>query len=514
MGINSAIGNALTGLRVTTRHAELVSRNVANAMTEGYTAKSLSVSHQVHGLEPGGVRADGVVRANNPFMTAARRREDAVAQNMSTESDALRRISDLVLDPKGGDSLQSRYLGFENSLRALADTPESKSLQREAALAGRAIAKKLNTLSTEATRMRVDADAEIQRQVNTVKAAMKRVADLTKDIQRAEAAGRDSSALQDERDRQIDIVNSIIPIKQTRDVEGLSGKSTVIAGGFYVAAQGGALLMNGSEPYDLGFEQSAPGSVDGQAVLNGLQYLGQESATLRDLGLDGGSLEAAFKVRDEIATGFSAQLDALARDLAERFQGDSGFMSGYMTDDGVNPLLGVFVDYDPTGPAEHRFGEIVDAATDEVGFAGRIRLNADIWDNPALLKTGGDLGATNSLITSDGADDTPTFPSALYETMRATGGAIAVLGLVGERPPVDLVTEWASLLETSAGSAENEASFRLGAAEALRDEEVAKMGVDTDEEMRQLLLIEKAYAANAQVLQVADQMIAELLSIR
>jgi flagellar hook-associated protein 1 FlgK len=48
----------------------------------------------------------------------------------------------------------------------------------------------------------------------------------------------------------------------------------------------------------------------------------------------------------------------------------------------------------------------------------------------------------------------------------------------------------------------------------MREEEVAKMGVDSDEEMRQLLMIEKAYAANARVLQVTDQMISELLSIR
>jgi flagellar hook-associated protein 1 FlgK len=519
MGINSAIGNALSGLRVTSRNAEIVSRNVSNAMTAGYTQKTLGVSHQVNGLDPGGVRADGVRRAGDPFLTAARRRDEAAAQNLSAQSEGLRRIADLVLDPQGGDSLHSRYLAFENSLRALADTPESAALQREVADAGRAVAQKLNMLSGEATRIRMDADSDIQRQVETVNRAMRQIAQLNRDIQSAYAADRDASALEDERDRQIDLVNTIIPIKQTRTVNG----------GMLVTTEGGAMLMNGSTPYALSFEPSGLG-VDGSNALNGLTIMGRTTGDVRALGLDGGTLEAAFATRDVHAPTFSGQLDAIAADLAERFQ-SAGFMTDYIDDldglltpegDPTPDAIGLFTDPETATLAAPDGGryEIANLA----GFAGRITFNVTVdpraGGDPGALATGAYTGAPTPDTTTPGADPQPFF-ATLYAAFTAQreltadgpdpGGA---LGLVGRRAPVEMVTEWASLLEVSAGARESEASFRLGAAEALRDEETAKMGVDTDEEMRQLLLIEKAYAANAQVLQVADQMLAELLSIR
>ena len=518
MGINSAISNALSGLRVTSRNAEIVSRNVSNALTEGYTQKSLVISHQVNGYDPGGVRVDGVQRAGDPFLTAARRRDEASAQNLSAEADALRTISDLVLDPDGGDSLQSRYLAFENSMRALADTPESAALQRETALAGRSLARKINMLSTDAKRMRVDADSEIQRQVETVNRAMKRIAQLNKDIISAEAAGRDASALEDERDRQIDVVNAIIPIKESKPVNG----------GMLITTQGGGLLMNGGTPYLISFDPSTPLGVTGANELNGLTHLGRTSLDTDELGLDGGSLEAAFKVRDQHAVAFSGQLDALARDLIEGFQGLHGYVTHIDTDaDTVldAPAPGLFTD---AGAGLVAASDAFLAPTaeqvlaDTEGLAGRIALNVAVD-----AAEGGDPGALKSasFLTVDPVDPPNTpLPSALYSVFSAeqnlssadvAGGLLGQrIGIFAERNRVDMVTEWAGLLEVAAGSIESEASFRLGAAEALRDEEVAKMGVDTDEEMRQLLLIEKAYAANAQVLQVADQMLAELLSIR
>jgi flagellar hook-associated protein 1 FlgK len=497
MGINSAIGNALSGLRVTSRHAELVSRNVANATTEGYTQKTLAISHQVNGYDPGGVRVDGVRRTIDPFLTAARRRDEASAQNVSAQADALRRVADLALDPDGGDSLQSRYMAFESSLRALADTPESASLQREAAHAGRALATKLNMLSADAKRLRVDADRDIQRQVETVNGAMRRIAQLNREIQQTYAAGRDASALEDERDRQIDLVNTIIPIKEAREVNG----------GMMITTEGGSMLMNGSTPYALSFQPSGALGIGGANALNGLTHFDRTSGNMDTLGLDGGTLEAAFAARDQTAVTFSTQVDAIARDLAERFQ-SSAFMAGY--DDAAGTAIGLFTE--DTGA---RFD---DSVTPEVGFAARITFNValdpEAGGDAGLLKTGAYAGAPTRTTGEP-------FYAAIYAAFgvertltSAAGNPGLALGMTGQRSAVAMVTEWSALLEVAAGSSENEASFRLGAAEALRDEEVARQGVDTDEELRQLMLIEKAYAANAQVLQVADQMLAELLSIR
>ena len=530
MSITKAIGNAMSGLRVNSRQAEIASRNVSNASVEGYTAKTLALSHEVHGGQPGGVRADGVRRAGDPFLVAERRGESARSGALSTEGEALRRIADAVMDPDGGDGLHDRMRKLEGALRSLADTPESAALRREAAEAAQGVADKLNTLSTDATRLRMDADREIGRQVDTVNGALSAIERLTREIQTTAAAGRDVSALEDERERQIEIVNAIIPVKS----------ATPVNGGLQLIAEGGGTLMAGSarplsfEPSGdvAGFEGLAQGGkrVDDPATQAATG--GDTAREFRGIGLGGGSLEALFRVRDEIGRDYAAQLDAVARDLIERFQGDASFvdgstaMAGFAKDDGAAPpatpreYLGLFADYDAAGAAEIRFpADAAAADAAEAGLARRIRVAAPILSTPALLADPSE--DTQRLMARDpGATPAPdTFPSALYHAMRAQravasdAGPSAALGLDGARTTLDMTTEWVALRERAAGAAEREASFASGRVEALREEELAASAVDTDEEMRRLLAIEKAYAANARVLQVADQMLSAILEI-
>ena len=59
MSISSAFSNATSGLTATSRLAEVVSSNIANAMTEGYARREVSLSARTGG----GVSIDGVSRA-------------------------------------------------------------------------------------------------------------------------------------------------------------------------------------------------------------------------------------------------------------------------------------------------------------------------------------------------------------------------------------------------------------------------------------------------------------------
>ena len=47
MTITAALSNALTGLNASAREAELISDNVANAMTPGYSRRTLELSANV-----------------------------------------------------------------------------------------------------------------------------------------------------------------------------------------------------------------------------------------------------------------------------------------------------------------------------------------------------------------------------------------------------------------------------------------------------------------------------------
>lgn len=69
-----------------------------------------------------------------------------------------------------------------------------------------------------------------------------------------------------------------------------------------------------------------------------------------------------------------------------------------------------------------------------------------------------------------------------------------------------------SLAATGRNAAEQHLSFSATRQEELKSRLLAE-GVDTDQEMQRLLLIEQAYAANAKVVQTVDEMINALLRI-
>ncbi|PJA59935.1 MAG: flagellar hook-associated protein FlgK, partial [Rhodobacterales bacterium CG_4_9_14_3_um_filter_71_31] len=86
-------------------------------------------------------------------------------------------------------------------------------------------------------------------------------------------------------------------------------------------------------------------------------------------------------------------------------------------------------------------------------------------------------------------------------------------GFDAPRDAAGLVAGLASLREGFAAQAENAAAASRGAAATLTDEELSVTAVDTDAELRDLLAIEKAYAANARVLQVVDSLMQQILEI-
>ena len=89
----------------------------------------------------------------------------------------------------------------------------------------------------------------------------------------------------------------------------------------------------------------------------------------------------------------------------------------------------------------------------------------------------------------------------------ASGGFTA-----GNRSFSALSADLLSSVVSARLTAENEASYAAAQTDTLRGMELAE-GVDTDQELQQLLLIEQSYAANARVVQTIDDMIQTLLSL-
>ena len=109
----------------------------------------------------------------------------------------------------------------------------------------------------------------------------------------------------------IDDISRIIPL---REVPRGNGQVALFSAG-------GAVLLDGS-PATLGFVPAGmivPGMTQGSGALSGLTINGKPVAKGEGGAVSGGSLAGHFAVRDDLGPQAQARLDALARDLTERF---------------------------------------------------------------------------------------------------------------------------------------------------------------------------------------------------
>jgi flagellar hook-associated protein 1 FlgK len=485
MSISTSLSNALTGLTAASRAAELVSNNVSNAMTEGYGRREIVLGARDLGGSGAGVRVAGVIRDVDAAVVRDRRLADAALGERALRSAFLDRLGALTGTPDDPASVTGRIAAFEAALVDAASRPDSEVRLSNVLDAATALARAMNDLSGGIQAERAAADADIARQVDDLNRSLREVEELNAQILRLGSASRDASALVDQRQRVIDGIAGVVPLREyPRD------NGTVA---LYTAT--GAALLDGRAA-TVSFTRTPTITPDMTLASGALSGLAIDGRPVRTDGafspIAGGSLAAAFAVRDDLAVTAQSRADGLAREIVTRFQ-----------DSGVDPSLapgaaGLFTD--GAGPFD---------PLDEEGLAGRLSVNAlaDPAQGGALWRLRTGLGAAAPGPVGDAALLTSLASASSALRPPASGalpaGSTSLAGLAGELQ---------SLASRDGLAAETELGFA-----AVRQETLSALerrgGVDTDQEMQKLLLIEQVYAANARVISAIDDLLARLLEI-
>lgn len=482
MSITSALSVALSGLTATSRTAEIVSANLANVLTEGYAPRDIELASRA---DTKGVRVAGVTRHVDTRLLADRRLADAEAAQAGVRAEFLQEMERQIGPPGEPSSLSARTAAFEASLVTAASRPDDDSRLRAAVDAAVQLAVGLNAASDRLQTLRTEADTRIASTVKDINGALEQVTDLNRRIVTARSSGRSAAGLQDQRQVVIDRLAQAIPIVQAPRENG-----TVA-----LYSTGGAMLLDG-RPASLEFAPSnvvAPHMSGQNGLLSGLKINGVDIDAWSEQGaIAGGRLAGLFAVRDDLAVQAQSRIDAVARTLVDRFQ-----------DPSLDPTrtpgdAGLFTDN----------GAAFDPAN-ETGLSGRIAVNSvvdDAWGGAAWrLRDGlnaaapGPAGAANLLQSLQSRlSDRQGMPSGdLGPTERSFSGHVGSLS---------------AMISQDRVAADQAGSF----AQAARSELVAlekEGGVDSDAEMQRLLVIEQAYAANARMIQTADEMMETLLRI-
>ncbi|WP_281300190.1 MULTISPECIES: flagellar hook-associated protein FlgK [unclassified Iodidimonas] len=487
MSLTLALSNAQSGLRAAQQQIATTSVNIANASTEGFVRKDVSLSSLVLGGVGSGVVSSQLRSPVDQQLVRDIRFQSALTAGAEVQAEALGRYSFQLGEPGEERSIPFLIEGLADGFRALFDAPASPSAQRGALNAANALVDGFGALQDTLNAERLTAEQSISFAVSEANERLGRIEDLNRDIRQAVALGEDASDLQDERDRQLDGLSSLMGIRSfTRE-----------DGEMVVLSREGVTLVDGrARQIDFTAVSAMPPNLVFGAGLSGLSVEGIEITPGGGdpTSIQSGRLAGLFALRDEVFPAFQAQLDGLASGVINSFQNaDPSVPAG-------TPAL--FTDA----------GGAHDPAAFAVGLAGRIAVNSaqvDPAQGGVLSRLRDGVGAIVPGASGD-SSQIANFLDGLTGTTSFPPGT----GLPTSQTLLGFAAAMVDQQQTQRVAKERDAGSSAIVRDTLMNRLVNQTGVNVDDEAQRLLIIEQAFSANARIIATVQAMFDELNRIR
>lgn len=312
MGI-SALHSALTGLKVAQQQMDVLSTNISNVNTEGYTRKVLPQQALTADGVTIGVVAGVAVREVNLDLERDLWTQISSTNFYDIQSSYLQRIQDFHGPPDAEISVAASISDLRDTFLTLSTSPNDLFAQQTAVNQAEALAKKINDLSSLITSLRNDTQNQIDATVKNLNALFDQIADLNKQIQVNNNSGKTSAALEDLRDMAAKEIAQELEVNFFIKGDGIMSIQT----------RGGTELV--SERAETLFFVPAPVSASSlyPTSISGIFTKGDPDVTplavdITDTALSG-NLGGLIALRDEVLPQHMAQIDELAHELAVRF---------------------------------------------------------------------------------------------------------------------------------------------------------------------------------------------------
>jgi flagellar hook-associated protein 1 FlgK len=483
MSLSATLDTARTSLATTSERSAVAARNVARAGDPGASRKIAQIT-----TDPGGsARVGAVIRAGADDLAGAAGAATSDVARQKAIVDALERIDGAL----GGDGSPSAAIGrLRSALQTYAVHPADTGLARTALAAADAAARAIRRGSDEVAALRQSTDEEIGRAVDRMNGLLAAVERLNRRIVDGTRSGSDVTDELDARDEALKGLAAEVGITVIRRAD--NDVAVLTDSGLTLFDRTARAVTFRPAPL-------VPGEPGAAVVVDGFTATGETSVMPVRSGRVAGLVEA----RDGKAIAYQAQLDEIARNLITALA---------ESDQSAPPSLpdaaGLF--HDPANAAL--------AVTWTPGLAGRIAVNPSV--DPAA---GGDIMRLRDGGIANGGD-----PAYHYNVSGASGytGRIEALidrlaaplavdpaaGLASSASVLDLAAQsvgWVGAERQAAGGDHDLAAAILERAEA----RLAKaIGISIDDEMTELIELERTYQASSRLIATVDSMFAALLS--
>jgi flagellar hook-associated protein 1 FlgK len=467
-GLTTALLAATSGLRAAQTGIDVVSRNVANASTPGYTRKTVPQTPLIVGGEGQGVQLGQLQRQVNERLLIEVRSGLSETATLQVKDDFMSRFELAFGKPGDNTTISNQLQALSDAFRQLATNPDTITTQTTVVSKAQTVASGLNTLADRVQGLRSDADAQIKTSVDNINAKLKAIDDLNTQIAQAQSLGQSTPDLEDRRDQFLNDLSKEIDISYYKRSNGE----------VWIQTKGGAALLDVAvHPVTFNNTPVVTPLISYPSGLDGIVVDGQDITA----SISGGKLRGLFDLRDTILPQAQLQLDTLAANLTTVLNGQNMEL---FNDAGVS--------FNPASTT---------------GYANRITVNQAVVDNPWRTRDGTTVAVPN---TNTGDTTIPLAIVNAFETLQtfpATTGLGTTFTLTG------YASAFVAFQGTQRANTNDALQNKSALTESLQTRLNNDSGVNVDRELALMIELQNSYGANAKMVQAIKEMFDQLLQI-
>jgi flagellar hook-associated protein 1 FlgK len=451
-----AINLAVAGLDVTKARIDTLTRNISNAQTPGYTRK---IDSQTVGTL-GQVEQGAILRNVNESLLKSLRESTGTQNQLQTTVTLLSQLETAFGTPSANTSLSAQITNLQNAFQDVSINPEQGSLYNAVIAAANGVTRTLHQLTQTVTSAGTDAQTQLQQAVTTVNQTLTSLNAVNDQIV-AHSGNDDITDLQDQRDRLLSTLSGLM------DITTFSKPYGAIA---VYTRDGKPLVDTGVATLQLG-------------GATGLTWSSGNSAPA-PVTVTSGTIGGLLNLQRTTLPAMQGQLDDIARALTVEFNA-------------INVPIFYQPGATPFNPASY------------AGYAGIIAVNPTVTQNTIH---DGAVPAQTLVSGPALAPGDTTFIDQAVNLFNRNNVAFTAAGLPATGNLAQVATDFITGQSALRASAEDTLKSETTLKQTLQATLSSQSGVNVDDEVAQLTVLQNAYSANARVLQVSKDMYTTLFN--
>ena len=566
-GVRDILTGAKNGLFTHRSALDIISRNIENAETEGYTRQTPLLVP----LPPNqvGVKFEAAKRERFFFLERRMHAELQVLKEFETKQEFSIRIESLFSDSEGS-GLLNELDEFLNSFEELSANPEHPALRQNVVLKAKAFSFRMKETAQAVVDLRLEANEKIAKVVEEINQIASDIANLNKKILELEAAKENANELKDQRDLLIRKLSELVDI------------NTFIADNGMINVylkRGGHVLVDKDRAFSLRVEldpENPSNPFEDSQLLYKVKYV-DGKGNIWDITpfIISGVLGGTLRIRDEITLDILTKINSFARQIIENIGqlhsqgvGLSHFKtltSSYSASDSFTPLnsaglpylaqpgrlsiavydengnlVSVFsIMYDPDVDGIANIANLINSSPDNAGYVSatitpdnKLKLDAadgftfDIYEDTGGISVA--LGMDVFLVGRNVFDMDVEAPFQEDYSLLATSSdpsapagndvaqSIANLRtekVDGVRTLSDIYLDIQNYIANFTQSMKIEFESRQLVVKTLETQIQQRSGVSLDEQFIKTIEFQRAFEASARVVRISDEMLLTILGL-